>query len=134
MKKTDLINPALSEVIAGLGHTDALVIADAGLPIPQHTRRFDLALVRGVPTFLDTLRVVLSEMHVERAIVSEEVVTFSPHIYAALKKELGQVPIDAVPHQAFKKHTASARAAVRTGEFTPYANVILVAGAWGFGL
>ena len=43
-------------------------------------------------------------------------------------------PIEAIPHMEFKKQTGASRAAVRTGEFTPYANVILVAGAWGFGL
>ena len=48
MKKTDLINPRHSEVIASLGHTDTLVIADAGLPIPLQTRRYaNVILVAG---------------------------------------------------------------------------------------
>jgi D-ribose pyranase len=36
--------------------------------------------------------------------------------------------VTAIPHEEFKARTAAARAVVRTGEFTPYANVILIAG------
>jgi D-ribose pyranase len=38
------------------------------------------------------------------------------------------VPVEFVSHSDFKARTASARAIVRTGEFAPYANVILVSG------
>jgi D-ribose pyranase len=134
MKKTILINSEVSYAIASLGHTDMLVIADAGLPIPAETRRIDLALTKGIPTFLDTLRVVLEEMQVEKALVSEEVKTVSPQIYAAICTQLGNVPVVAVPHEEFKSLTASAKAVVRTGEYTPFANVILVSGVWGFGV
>jgi D-ribose pyranase len=111
-----------------------LVVADAGLPIPSNSQRIDLALTQGIPAFLDTLRVVLQEMHVEQAFVSEDVLTVSPKIYESICALLGAVPVKPIPHEEFKKMTASAKAIVRTGEFTPYANVILVAGAWGFGI
>jgi len=132
MKKTALINSEVSYVIASLGHMDMLVIADAGLPIPAETKRIDLALTRGIPSFLDTLRVVLEEMHVEKALVSVEVKQASPKIYAAICAQLGEIPIEAIPHKEFKAMTSSAKAIVRTGEYTPYANVILVSGVWGF--
>ncbi len=128
MKKTGILNQPISSVIAGLGHMDTLVIADAGLPIPPETQRIDLALTEGIPTFLDTLRVVLTEMQVEQAVVAEEMLGVSPKVYEAVKELLGDVPIETVTHLIFKEQTRSARAVVRTGEFTPYANVILVAG------
>ncbi|MEW6401144.1 MAG: D-ribose pyranase [Chloroflexota bacterium] len=134
MKKSALINSEMSHVIASLGHTDMLVVADAGLPIPSAAQRIDLALTQGIPSFIDTVRVILQEMHVEQAFVSEDVVTVSPRIYEAICTLLGDVPVKSIPHHDFKAMTASAKAIVRTGEFTPYANVILVAGAWGFGL
>ena len=134
MKKTALINSEISHVIASLGHMDMLVIADAGLPIPAETHRIDLALTRGIPTFLDTLRVVLEEMHVEKALVSEDVKNVSPQIYASICSQLGDIPIEAIQHKDFKLLTVSAKAVIRTGEFTPYANIILVSGAWGFGV
>ena len=46
----------------------------------------------------------------------------------SVKALLGNTPIDTMPHQTFKEQTRSARAVIRTGEFTPYANIILVAG------
>ena len=72
MKKSKLINQPISAVIAGMGHLDELVIADAGLPIPEPVQRIDLALTENVPRFLDALRVVLSELQVESATVAEE--------------------------------------------------------------
>ena len=128
MKKIGILNQPISSVIAGLGHTDTLVIADAGLPIPPETQRIDLALTEGIPTFLDTLRVILTEMQVEQAIVAEEMLDASPQIYKAIEGMLEDVPIKTVTHLILKEQTRSARAVIRTGELTPYANAILVAG------
>jgi D-ribose pyranase len=128
MKKIGIINGPISAVIASLGHTDTVVIADAGLPVPSGPERIDLALSAGLPAFLDTLRVVLTEMQVERAVVASEMLEVSPTVYQAIKALLGETPIDTLPHESFKQETRSARAVIRTGEFTPYANIILVAG------
>ena len=128
MKKTGLLNQPLSAAIAGLGHLDSLVVADAGLPIPPETKRIDLVVSAGAPPFLDVLRAILSEMQVQSAIVATELNAHSPAMHAAMLELLGGSPIEAVSHEQFKRHTASARAVVRTGEFTPYTNVILVAG------
>ncbi len=134
MKKVGLINQPISSVISGLGHTDTLTIADAGLPIPATSQRIDLALTAGVPSFVQTLQAILEELFVEKAIVAEEMKAISPQIYAEVTKILGEVPVELLPHILFKEQTARSRAIVRTGEFTPYANIILVAGAWGFTL
>lgn len=128
MKKTGLLNQQLSAVIAGLGHTDTLVIADAGLPVPPGVARIDLAVTAGVPPFLTVLQAVLGEMQVERAVIASELASVSPGMHANLLQALGDVPFQAVPHELFKTQSASAHAVVRTGEFTPYANVILSAG------
>ena len=128
MKKIGTLNQPISAVIAGLGHTDTLVVADAGLPIPPETERIDLALTQGIPTFLDTLQVVLSEMQVEKAIIAEEMLEVSPQLHTAIKELLPDIPIETTPHEAFKTETRQARAIIRTGEFTPYANIILVSG------
>jgi len=128
VKKIGILNQPISAVVAGLGHMDTLVVADAGLPIPPETQRIDLALTAGIPSFLDTLRVVLEEMQVERAIVAEEMIEVSPDVYEAVQELLGDAPIETETHLIFKERTRSSRAVIRTGEFTPYANVILVAG------
>ncbi len=128
MKKTGIINAPISAVIAALGHMDMLSIADAGLPIPQEVQRIDLALTQGIPGFLDTLRVVLSEMKVEKVIIAEEMKEISPDMLNEIQGLIGDIPVDFVPHPDFKELTKSSRAIIRTGEYTPYANIILVSG------
>jgi D-ribose pyranase len=128
VKKSQLLNQPLSSVIAGLGHMDELVIADAGLPIPSSTQRIDLALTQDIPGFQDTLGTILTELEVETAVVAEEMLTASPHINEAILTLLGNVPVETIPHETFKERTRLATAVVRTGEFTPYANIILIAG------
>jgi len=134
MKKIGIINAPISTVIAHLEHSDMLTVGDSGLPVPSSTQGIDLALKPGVPGFLETLEVVLTEMFVEKAYVSEEILTKSPQIYAGIQKLLEEVPIETLPHLEFKKLTGSTKAVIRTAEYTPYSNIILVAGAWGFNL
>ena len=128
MKKTTLLQSDLSYIIATLGHMDTLVIADAGLPIPAETVRIDLALTKGVPGAIQTLKVVLDEMKVEKIILAEEARERNSQFIADVQNLLPEVPVEFIPHTDFKAKTASARAVVRTGDFAPYANVILVSG------
>ena len=131
MRKNDAtLNAQLSRIISEIGHTEQLVVTDAGLPIPGHVERVDLAVRAGLPGFLDVLDTVLAEVVIEGATASSEIREHSPELLAELEKRLTSfgVTIDFVPHVDFKQQTREARAAVRTGEFTPYANVILHAG------
>lgn len=128
MKKTGLLNQPISTVVAGMGHLDTLCISDAGLPIPETTQRIDLAVAEGVPTFLSVLDAILGEVQIEGAIVAEELEQASPEMHAAIIERLHNVPVTVRPHDEFKALTADTKAVVRTGEFTPYANVILIAG------
>ncbi|KJQ55185.1 D-ribose pyranase [Microbacterium sp. SA39] len=129
-KSATTINPALSRVISETGHTDLLVVTDAGLPIPVGAERIDLAYRPGAPAFLDVLDTVLAELVVEGATVSAEVAEKSPEVLDALRERFAGMgfEIALVPHVQFKTLTHGARAFVRSGEFTPYANVILHAG------
>ncbi|WP_396658018.1 D-ribose pyranase [Microbacterium oxydans] len=131
MRKTaTTINPALSRVISETGHTDLIVVTDAGLPIPPGSERIDLAYRPGAPAFLDVLDTVLAELVVEGATVSAEVAEQSPEVLEALRERFSGegFEIELIPHVDFKKLSQGARAFVRSGEFTPYANVILHAG------
>ncbi|WUR11418.1 D-ribose pyranase [[Empedobacter] haloabium] len=127
MKKGPVLNIALSRLIASLGHGDMVVIGDAGLPVPPGVPVIDLALTHGVPGFLQTLTTVLAEMQVERHVLADELAAKNMKVAAGIAA-LGLPGRDSVPHDEFKRLTASARAIVRTGECTPYANIILVAG------
>jgi D-ribose pyranase len=119
-----------------MGHGDSLVIGDAGLPIPQGPVRIDLALTRGIPSFLATLETVLDELRIERVVIAEEIEARNPEQLAGVEAILAgyrvrtgaSVEVVVVPHDELKRRTAGALAVVRTGECTPYANVILCSG------
>lgn len=128
MKKGPLLHAALSQAIAALGHGDLVVIADAGLPQPPGVPFIDLALTRGVASFEAVLCTIVSEMQVEAAWLARETDARSPRVAALVEAALPGVMPARLPHGELKRLSASARCFVRTGEFTPYANVILVAG------
>ncbi|MCP1117691.1 D-ribose pyranase [Robbsia andropogonis] len=129
MKKTPLLHTALSRLIASLGHGDMVLIADAGMPAPRNTgvEIIDLALTPGMPCIDVVLSTVLTEMQVESYVIASETVTRADRWLADLQTAL---PIDhrTMSHAELKTLSGQARAFIRTGECTPYANVILVAG------
>ncbi|MHD0317523.1 D-ribose pyranase [Fusobacterium sp. THCT1E2] len=132
MKKSRLLNSELSYEIAKIGHTAHITLCDAGLPIPQSVKRIDLAVEAGLPGFINVLDPVLSEMQVEEIILAEEIKEKNMPMYEAIMKSFKEVGMNPkvvfVPHEEFKKITHNSEAIVRTGECSPYANVILKSG------
>lgn len=128
MKKGKLLNSEISSVISKMGHTDSLTIGDCGLPIPKDVKRIDLALKYGVPSFLDTLDTVLEELCVEEIIIASEIKEASNEMYEEIIKRFENTKITMVEHEEFKKRTTDSHAIIRTGECTPYSNIILKSG------
>lgn len=128
MKRSPLLHAELSHLIATLGHGDMLVLGDAGLPIPDGPRRIDLALTPGIPAMQDVLRAVLSEMQVERVVLARETLAASGGSLPSWCEGQLAVTPEAVSHEELKQLCQRARAVVRTGECTPYANIVLIAG------
>lgn len=136
MKKGRLLNAELSHVIARLGHTDTLTIADAGLPIPAGPQRIDLALTPGTPDFMQVVNAVALEMQVESALFAEEIKQHNPQLHSALVAVLEAlqqhqgniITISYTSHEQFKQQTQRSQAVIRSGECSPFANVILSAG------
>ncbi len=128
MKKIGILNSEISHLIATLGHTDSIAIADAGLPIPDNVKRIDISLVKGIPSFLETINAVLIEMEVEEFILAEEIKEKNPEIEKEILKILGNKKMKYLPHEEFKQNLRNCKAVIRTGEASPYANIILKAG------
>ena len=126
MKRHGILNSQISKVLTDLGHTDMVVIADCGLPIPTGVPRIDLALELGTPSFVDVVRIVTDDMAVEQVTLATEIKEANPVALEAVTKL--DVPQDYVSHETFKELTKQAKVIIRTGEATPYANVILHAG------
>ncbi len=132
MKRTRLLNSELSYEIARIGHTASITLCDAGLPIPPEVKRIDLAIERGYPAFLVTLNVLLSEMMVEEIVIASELRELNEQYLNSILDVFqlhGMKPVvKEVPHSEFKRLTHDSQTIVRTGECTPYANIILKSG------
>ena len=130
MKKHGILNSDISRVLSYMGHTDTICIGDCGLPIPDQVERIDLSLCFGEPTFMRTLEIVAGDMKVEKIVLAEEIKEQNPKVLAEVEAFFaGQdVEVEFVSHADLKVKTNDCKAVIRTGETTPYANIILQAG------
>lgn len=126
MQKVGILNSAIAKVLADLGHTDTIVIGDCGLPVPAGVPKIDLALKLGSPSFMEVVAEVEKYMEIEKVEIAAEMEDRNPAVYAAMKDlfQKQQWIVDE-NHEQFKAATAKAKCVIRTGEVTPYANVIL---------
>ncbi|HJG65146.1 MAG TPA: D-ribose pyranase [Corynebacterium stationis] len=127
MLKRGLLNPQLNEALSHLGHTDALVFADAGLPLPEDVAVVDLSITFGLSSMGDVMRAVMAELVVEGSTVASE----SPAEFVSLVQETGKLADTAVTyisHEELKASLTGAKLIIRTGDTTPFANVIFRCG------
>lgn len=125
MKKRGIINAQLAGLIAGLGHKETYMIADAGMPIPVGVEIVDLAVVGGVPTFREVMDAVLDEAVVEHYTLAEEIKTENKTLLAYIQDKLPNTESDYVSHEELKQLERDCKFVIRTGEFSPYPNIIL---------
>lgn len=125
MKKNGILNSEISKLLSDLGHTDQITIADAGLPVPDCVKKIDLALKLGTPSFIEVLEEVFKDMAVEKVILAEEIKIDNESQLDAIYQLVDTVEVEFVSHEAFKKQTAQSKAIIRTGEATPFSNIIL---------
>lgn len=129
LKRSSILNKDLSEVIASMGHTDYLIVCDAGFPIPNDVRRVDLALSREIPDLLTVLTLIEEEFIAEKIYVAEDLLTNNKPLYDSIKEIHVGVPIDTLPHEEMLTTMAKqAKAIVRTGSFEPWGNIVLQSG------
>ena len=130
MKKQGILNSDISRVLSYMGHTDTICIGDCGLPIPDEVERIDLALCFGKPTFMRTLEIVAGDMKVEKIVLAEEIKEKNPAVLSEIQAYFAgaEVEVEFVSHVELKARTRDCKAVIRTGETTPYANIILQSG------
>ena len=128
MKKKGILNAQLCAHIAALGHKDTFLIGDAGMPIPKWVPIVDLVLCGGVPTFIQTMDAILEETEVEHYTLAQEIHEKNPVLLEYIQSKLPDTEHEFIPHDDLKKMSANVKFAIRTGEFTPYPNIILRAG------
>lgn len=128
MKKGRLLNSDITSVISKMGHTDKLAIGDCGLPIPNETQRIDLALEKDIPGFIETLKVILDELETEEVLIAKETREQSKELFTILEDMFAGIRLTLITHEELKEELKACKAVVRTGEQTPYANIILKSG------
>ncbi|MDJ1153234.1 D-ribose pyranase [Macrococcus caseolyticus] len=128
MYKTGTLNSEISKVLSDLGHTDTIVIADCGLPVPKGVQKIDLAVRQGLPSFIDVVDEVARHMVIEHVTLAEEIKDSNPAVLKEVDSIMKGIPNDFVTHEQFKTLTEDSKVIIRTGEATPYANIILRSG------
>ena len=91
-------------------------------------KKIDLAVEAGLPSFIQVLENILSELQVQKVYLAEEIKLQNPEQLKAVKDAVGDTPIEFIPHDQMKKDLKTTKAFVRTGEETPYSNIILESG------
>lgn len=124
MKEHGILNSEISKRLSDLGHTDLIAIGDCGLPIDSD-KKIDLALKLGEPKFIDVLEVLLEDFGCEHYILASEIKEKNPDQEAAIKNLLAGVSSEYISHEDFKKKLDEVKFVIRTGENTPYSNIIL---------
>lgn len=127
MKKSGILNVQLAGLLAGLGHKDTYMIVDAGMPIPLGMEVADLAVVGGVPTFTQVMDAVMDECVVERYTLAAEIKDANPRLHEYILHKLDGIEHDYLAHSDLKAAEADCKFVIRTGEFSPYPNILLTA-------
>lgn len=128
MYKTGTLNSEISKVLSDLGHTDTIVIADCGLPVPKGVQKIDLAVRQGLPSFIDVVDEIARHMVIEHVTLAEEIKDSNSVVLKEVDSIVKGIPNDFVTHEQFKTLTENSKVIIRTGEATPYANIILRSG------
>ncbi len=128
MKKIGILNQNISNLVAGMGHGQRLMIVDAGFPISGESRRIDLSLICGIPSFMETLRAIFKELFVESVIIADELPKENPELYNQLEVFLDNISMTTISHDELKKQSSHSSGIIRTGECSPFANIVLISG------
>jgi simple sugar transport system permease protein/D-ribose pyranase len=129
MKRHGILNAPLSGALATLGHTDLIMVVDAGFPIPPTADRIDLAVAENLPDLRTVLGLIADELVVEGVVRADEVPTNNPRLDAWLRERFGDAEFSTRPHaDVLGQLAAQAKVIVRTGAFEPWGNVGLYCG------
>jgi simple sugar transport system permease protein/D-ribose pyranase len=130
MRGGRILHPTLAGAVATLGHTDVVLVTDAGFPIPADACRVDLALTRGHLDVRTVLRVLLDEIHVEQVHLAKELKTHHPRLYGEVQDVFtgsGATFHPTTHEMLIEEWAPRAKVVVRSGSFEPWANFALVA-------
>ena len=126
MLKTGILNPQLASLLARVRHTNTLVIADRGFPFWPGIETVDLSIVDNLPTVLQVLAAIRPNYVIGKAWMAQEFLKANGKpVQKRFIAALRGASLKFEPHVDFKKLVPHAIGLIRTGDATPYANMIL---------
>ncbi len=126
MLKTGILNPQLASLLARVRHTNTLVIADRGFPFWPGMETVDLSIVDNLPSVLQVLAAIRPNYVIGKAWMAQEFLKVNAKpVQKRFITALRGASLKFEPHVDFKKRVPHAIGLIRTGDATPYANMIL---------
>ncbi|WOO40261.1 D-ribose pyranase [Rubellicoccus peritrichatus] len=126
MYQSKILNPELAALLARFRHTNYIVISDLGFPFWPEVPTIDISLTADIPTVRDVLRATEGRLSIGNAWMAEEFWQHNDDTVAGEYKQLlGGMNITYEPHVEFKKRVPLSIGLIRTGDSTPYGNIIL---------
>lgn len=130
MKEVGFLNGQIDAALTRQGHCDLLMVVDAGFPVPDHVELIDIALKADTPTVPEVLTELAKVHSVEKLVLAEETKRHNPSYFNKVTSEFWQgVEVEVIPHSEFKLRSHEVKTIIRTGDFTAWANILLVSGA-----
>lgn len=129
MKRNGILNAELSGALATLGHTDLLLVVDAGFPIPREAHRIDLAIAENLPELRTVLELIAAELVVEGVVRADDVPSNNPRLDEWLRQRFPDAEFTTRSHaEVLGELAREAKVIVRTGAFEPWGNIGLRCG------
>jgi D-ribose pyranase len=129
MNRGPILNAELSHAIATMGHGDLLIVCDAGFPIPNETRRIDLALVQDIPDLETVLSAISGSFIAEKVAYAAEMAENNAPLLAKVQGIFAGAEFSTLPHEQILGEMAKkAKVIVRTGAYDPWGNILLYSG------
>jgi len=132
MRETGIVNNDICDILSGLGHTDEVIVCDAGFAIPLGVRTVDISLAENKPTVPEVLAELKKHLSVEKLVISEETKKVVPTRFKELSAAFGpKMPVELISQNEIRARAKNVKAVIRTGDFTAYSNVLIVSGGGG---
>lgn len=129
-----ILNTRLTAAITGLRWGEIIVIADAGLPVPDGVEVLDLSICEGKPVLEDILPLMKECLIYDRVMVATEMEKANPAKFAYVK-EMFSDKFETMGNLDWEEqHLTRAKLVVLTGETSPFGNVIFFGGLDFFSL
>lgn len=126
MIQKGILNPHVLDLVARIRHTNTLVIADWAFPYWPEIETVDISLTKGIPTVLDVLDLLSENFLIGRIWQADEFLSHNTaETVERFTRSFGEVPVTREAHVDFKKRVPHAIGLIRTGDPTPYGNIIL---------